>query len=54
MIDGFSSLISIRLEESQLKVKELARQGKIFAIKVGKLSRFPEDFLKTWVRKVIF
>ena len=30
-------------------VKELARQGKIPAIKVGKLWRFPEDSLRAWI-----
>jgi len=39
-------------EKFQIKlrqVKELARQGKIPAVKVGKLWRFPEDSLKDWV-----
>jgi len=31
------------------QVKELARQGKIPAIKVGKLWRFPEDALRDWI-----
>ena len=40
-------------EQFQLKlrqVKELARQGKIPAIKVGKVWRFPEDSLKDWIK----
>jgi len=32
------------------QVKELARQGKIPAIKVGRLWRFPEDSLKDWMK----
>jgi len=39
-------------EQFQLKVrqvKELARKGKIPAIKVGKLWRFSEDALQDWV-----
>ena len=32
------------------QVKELARQGKIPAIKVRKLWRFPEDSLKDWMK----
>jgi excisionase family DNA binding protein len=45
-----SELFQLKIRQ----VKELARQGKISAVKVGKLSRFPGDFLKTWVKKVTF
>lgn len=40
-------------EQFQLKVrqvKELARQGRIPAIKVGKVWRFPEDSLRDWMK----
>lgn len=33
------------------QVKELARQGRIPAVKVGRLWRFPEDALKGWIEK---
>jgi len=33
------------------QVKELARQGRIPAVKVGRLWRFPEDSLKEWIQK---
>ena len=33
------------------QVKELARQGRIPAIKVGKFWRFPEDSLRDWMKK---
>ena len=33
------------------QVKELARQGRIPAVKVGRLWRFPEDSLKAWLEK---
>ena len=42
-----SKLCKIKIRQ----VKELARQGKIPAIKVGKLWRFPEDSLRDWVEK---
>ena len=32
------------------QVKELARQGKIPAVKVGKFWRFPEDSLRDWMK----
>jgi excisionase family DNA binding protein len=32
------------------QVKELARQGKIPSIKVGKLWRFPEESLRNWIK----
>jgi len=40
-----SELFQLKIRQ----VKELARQGKIPAVKVGKLWRFPEDSLKDWV-----
>jgi len=41
------SLFKIKVRQ----VKELARQGKIPAIKVGKVWRFPEDSLRDWMEK---
>jgi hypothetical protein len=51
---GFGNGGEARVRAEVCRVEELARQTRISAIKVGKLSRFSEDFLKTWVRKVIF
>ena len=42
--------VSAQFQLKVRQVKELARQGKIPAIKVGKLWRFPESSLKDWVR----
>jgi len=42
--------VSERFQLKVRQVKELARQGKIPAVKVGKLWRFPEDSLKDWVK----
>lgn len=41
------SLFKIKVRQ----VKELARQGRIPAIKVGKVWRFPEDSLRDWMKK---
>jgi excisionase family DNA binding protein len=42
--------VSERFQLKVRQVKELARQGKIPAVKVGKLWRFPEDSLEDWVK----
>jgi excisionase family DNA binding protein len=41
--------VSEKFQIKTRQVKELARQGKIPAIKVGKCWRFPEDSLKDWI-----
>jgi excisionase family DNA binding protein len=42
--------VSEKFQIKTRQVKELARQGKIPAIKVGKCWRFPEDSLKDWLK----
>lgn len=42
-----SELFNLKVRQ----VLELARQGRIPAIKVGRLWRFPEDSLKAWIEK---
>jgi len=42
-----AQLFSIKVRQ----VKELARQGRIPGVKVGKVWRFSEDSLKEWIEK---
>ena len=42
--------VSEKFQIKPRQVKELARQGKIPAIKVGKFWRFPEDALIDWMQ----
>jgi len=42
--------VSERFQLKVRQVKELARQGKIPSIKVGRLRRFPEDSLRDWMK----
>ena len=42
--------VSERFQIKPHQVKELARQGKIPAVKLGKFWRFSEDSLKDWMK----
>jgi excisionase family DNA binding protein len=42
--------VSERFQIKPCQVKQLARQGKIPAAKVGKFWRFPEDSLRDWMK----
>ena len=42
-----AQLFSLKVRQ----VKELARQGRIPAVKLGRLWRFPEDSLKEWIEE---
>ncbi len=43
--------VSERFQIKVRQVKELARQGRIPAVKIGRLWRFPEESLKDWIQK---
>ena len=45
--ENVSELLCLKVRQ----VKELARQGRIPGIKVGRLWRFSEDSLKDWIEK---
>ncbi len=43
--ENVAALFSLKIRQ----VKELARQGEIPAVKVGRLWRFPEEALQKWL-----